>query len=207
MLHEMVAKEVIDALAQDETACKHVPMLKDASDVMRALHGEEEQEETITPQDKKKHHAKPILLASTALAGYGAFGFGKDTLFARGKLVDMMMRDKDLPAELVNNNLISQTFANKIKRHKSDYLHHASRSSPLDEMATDIRKSWTMRIKLAEGVANEGVSRLDAMKQYRITDRLGLVRNATIALLGVAGMGVGLRKLCLDQERSEQHER
>ena len=190
MLQELVAKDVIETLAEDEDISKHVPMLKEASEAMRALHGEE------APGGGRTY--KALMLGSSGLAAYGAYGLGHDYMFARRRLLDMLMRDKDLPKEFMGGK-----FADMVAKHKEEYIHFSDRPSPASEMAGDFKKGLDLRGKLSAELAKGGVSRTDALKNLRFSDRGSVIQNGLMVGVGALGWAHALRKQ--REQEAENH--
>ena len=191
MLQEIVAKEVLEKLAEDETISQNIPMIKDASNALKMMHGEQSQQ-------SPDRSAKALMIGSSALAGYGVYGLGQDFVFARRHLLDMLMRDKDMPKEFMGGK-----FADMIAKHKEDYIHYTDRPSPMGEAIGDFKNSWQMRMKLADELGKGGVSRLDALKQMRFMDRGGVLWSAGMIGAGALGWLHALRKQREEQAETE----
>jgi hypothetical protein len=131
------------------------------------------------------------------MMAYGAYDLATDIGMARHRLADMLMHDKYLPETFRDGQ-----FADLIRSQKEDYIHLRHRPSPgFVSAAGEAVDALKMRNHLAKELKEGGVSLSDAVKEYRVMGKAGMLRSAGMVAAGAVGWRYAMKhKEALENE-------
>lgn len=177
-------------LMEDDAVSTAMPMVRQTRDVMRSLTDDDNGKPSLPPELIKRY--------SLGLGALAAANLGREITFARWNLVDMLMQEKDFL-----HSYRGGQFADAFMKLREDYL-TANRESPMWKGVSDQMKNVELSNKLGDILKEGGVSKAEAIGQYRPMRWMNMIA------LGAAPMALGAagwcKAVCKEREQAQHQQ-